>query len=206
MQYIIEGILIGLTLSVLLGPIFIVLIQASIEKGTKAGILAAAGIWISDIIFVVLAVTFINRISSFINTESFSFWLGLIGGAVLIGIGIATVMRKANIEFEKSKMGRSGWFSYLIKGFMVNTVNPFTFFFWLGTIPTLAVNRELNLTEAWLLAGGVLGTIIVTDSLKIFLAKVIREKINERTLTLLNKIAGSALIIFGFVLLLNSVK
>jgi len=206
MQYILEGILIGLTLSVLLGPIFIVLIQASIEKGTKAGILAASGIWISDLIFIILAMSFVNRIGSYINNESITFWLGIIGGLVLIGIGIATFMRKASIQFDKSEMGRTGLISYLIKGFMVNTVNPFTFFFWLGTIPTLAVNRDLNLTETWLLTGGVLGTIIFTDSLKIFLAKLIRKLINERTLNLINKIAGSALIIFGFVLLLNSVK
>lgn len=206
MQSIAEGILIGLTLSVLLGPIFIVLIQASLEKGTKAGILAAVGIWTSDLIFIILALSFINRISSYINSEGFSYWLGIIGSIVLVAIGILTYMKKSSLQFGDKKMSKSGLFSYWIQGFMVNTINPFTFFFWLGTIPTLVVNRELNIVEASLITGGVMGTIIITDSMKIFLAKMIRNLITEKRLRLINQVAGVALIIFGFVLLLNTVR
>jgi len=62
MQYVFEGILFGLTLTILLGPIFIVLIQSSLENGSKAGLIAASGIWISDIIIVVLSLKFIQNI------------------------------------------------------------------------------------------------------------------------------------------------
>jgi len=48
MQYVLEGLLLGLSLSFLLGPIFIVLVQSSLEQGSKAGFLAAAGIWFSE--------------------------------------------------------------------------------------------------------------------------------------------------------------
>ena len=89
---------------------------------------------------------------------------------------------------------------------MVNTFNPFTFFFWLLTIPSLSVNRGLDQSETWLMASGVLCTIIFTDSVKIALAKLIRQVVNIKILTRVNQIAGVALIIFGFVLLLNSVR
>jgi len=206
MQHVLTGISIGLTLAVLLGPLFILLIQASIEYGSKGGLIAAAGIWVSDLIFVVLALNFVNRLSSLINSESFSYWLGIAGGVILIGIGIATFFRKASMEFGDTKNQRSGLIGYWIKGFMVNTFNPFTFFFWLLTIPSLSVNRGLDQSETWLLSIGVLCTIVFTDSLKIALAKLIRKVINIKILTRINKIAGVALIIFGFVLLLNSVK
>ncbi len=206
MQHVLTGISIGLTLAVLLGPLFILLIQASIEYGSKGGLIAAAGIWVSDLIFVVLALNFVNRMSSLINSESFSYWLGIAGGAILIGIGIATFFRKASMEFGDAKDQRSGLIGYWVKGFMVNTFNPFTFFFWLLTIPTLSVNQGLDQTETWLLSAGVLCTIIFTDSIKIALAKLIRKMINVKILTRINQIAGVALIIFGFVLLLNSVR
>ncbi len=206
MEHIFTGISIGLTLAVLLGPLFILLIQASIEYGSKGGIIAAAGIWVSDLIFLILALNFVNRISSYINSESFSYWLGVAGGIILIGIGIATFFRKAVIEFGDTKSQRSGLISYWVKGFMVNTFNPFTFFFWLLTIPSLSVNKGLDQTETWMMASGVLCTIVFTDSLKIALAKLIRKVINAKILTRVNKIAGVALIIFGFVLLLNSVR
>lgn len=205
MQYIAEGILFGLTLTILLGPIFIVLIQSSLENGSKAGLIAASGIWFSDIVIVVLSLKFVQNISPYVQSQGFVLWVGLIGGVVLIGVGVASLFKKAVINFKQEPMGKSGMFSYWIKGFMVNTVNPFTFIFWLSTITTFVAKRQLNDLESWLFVGSIILTIIVTDSMKVFLAKVIRKRITTEKLTLINKIAGSALIIFGFILLLRSV-
>lgn len=205
MQYIVEGILFGLTLTILLGPIFIVLIQSSLENGSRAGLIAASGIWFSDIVIVVLSLKFVQNISPYVQSKGFVLWVGLIGGAVLIGVGIATLFKKAVINFKGEPMGKSGIFSYWIKGFMVNTINPFTFIFWLSTITAFVAKRELNNLESWLFVGSIIFTIIVTDTMKVFLAKVIRKRITTEKLTLINKIAGSALIIFGFILLLRSV-
>jgi len=88
---------------------------------------------------------------------------------------------------------------------MVNTVNPFTFIFWLSTITAFVTKRQLNNIESWLFVGSIILTIMITDSMKVFLAKVIRKRITVEKLTMINKIAGTALIIFGFVLLLRSV-
>jgi len=205
MQYVLEGILFGLTLTILLGPIFIVLIQSSIENGSKAGIIAASGIWVSDLIIVILALRFVQKISPYVQSGGFVFWVGLIGGFVLIGVGIATFLKKPEINFDKKPIGRSGILGYWIKGFMVNTINPFTFIFWLSTITTFVGRRQLTEGQGWLFAGSIIFTIIVTDTLKVFLAKLIRTRINEVLLAKINKIAGSSLIIFGFILLLRSV-
>lgn len=205
MQYIIEGILFGLTLTLLLGPIFIVLIQSSLENGSKAGLLAASGIWTSDIIIVALALGFIKNISPFVQSGGFVFWVGITGGIILIGVGMATFLKKASINFEKKPIGRKGIFNYWLTGFMVNTVNPFTFIFWLSTITAFVARRQLNGLESGLFVGSIIATIMVTDSMKVLLAKIIRNYITEERLSLINKIAGTALIIFGFVLLLRSV-
>ncbi len=205
MQYILEGMIFGLTLSFLLGPIFIVLIQSSLENGSKAGLIAASGIWISDIIIAVLALKFIQNISPYVQSKSFVFWVGLVGGVVLISVGIATFFKKAIINFKGEPMGRSGIFSYWIKGFMVNTVNPFTFIFWLSTIASFVGKRNLNQVESWLFVGSILITIVITDTIKVVLARIIRKRITLHRLSLINKIAGIALIVFGFILLLRSV-
>lgn len=205
MQYIAEGILFGLTLTLLLGPIFIVLIQSSLENGSKAGLIAASGIWTSDLLIVGLALGFIQNISPYVQSRGFVFWVGLIGGIVLIGVGLATFGKKSEINFEKRPMGRSGILSYWLKGFMVNTINPFTFIFWLSTITALVARRQLNDLETYLFTGSILFTIIVTDSLKVLLAKLIRNRINENLLSKINKVAGTALVVFGFILLLRSV-
>jgi len=205
MDYILRGIVFGLGLSILLGPIFIVLIQSTLENGRRAGLLAATGIWVSDILFVALSINFVKRISPYVYSADFRFWVGLLGALVLIGVGIATFFKKAQISFADSKVSRSGMIGYWIKGFMVNTVNPFTVIFWLSLVTAEVLDNHLNATKTWLLTGAIIATIVVTDTLKVMLAKVIQNRINEKTLTLINRIAGIALILFGFGLLLKTV-
>ena len=205
MQYIAEGIIFGLTLSILLGPIFIVLIQSSLENGSRAGLWAASGIWTSDIAIVALALGFIKTISPYVQSGGFVFWVGLSGGIVLIAVGLATASKKPEINFEKKTMTVGGIFGYWLKGFMVNTINPFTFIFWLSTITAFVAQRQLNNLESILFTGSIILTIMITDSLKVLLAKLIRKRINSDLLSILNKVAGTALIIFGFILLLRSV-
>ena len=205
MQYIAEGLIFGLTLSILLGPIFIVLIQASMENGSKAGLIAASGIWFSDIAIVILSLTFVQKISPYVQSTGFVFWVGLIGGVILLIVGMVTFAKRPILEFDKKKIGKSGIIGYWIKGFMVNTVNPFTFVFWPVTITTFVASRQLNTLETYLFVGSIILTIMVTDSLKVLLAKLIRSKITEYRLSLLNKIAGIALIIFGLILLVRSI-
>jgi len=169
MQYVIEGLFLGLSLSFLLGPIFIVLVQSSLEQGSKAGFLAASGIWFSDIVIVILSLRFVRKISPYVQSGGFVFWVGLMGGIVLIAVGIATFMKRPVINFDQHKITRSGMFSHWMKGFMVNTINPFTFIFWLTTITTFVGRRQLTVGQAWLFTGAILFVIVVTDALKVLL-------------------------------------
>lgn len=195
----------GLTLTILLGPIFIVLLQASLERGARAGLIAASGIWSSDILIVFITLMFIKRISPYIQSQGFVFWVGLVGGIVLCAVGAATFVKTPKLDFGKKSFSASHILSYWTKGFLVNTINPFTFIFWLSVITSFVASRLLNKTETILFTGSIIVTIVVTDTLKVLLAKMIRNRINEHILGIINKIAGSALIIFGLFLLLRSV-
>ena len=206
MQYIIDGIYLGLTLAILLGPIFIVLMQSTLEHGTKAGLTAASGIWVSDIIIVSLTLLFIKRIDSVVQHPNFIFWMGLIGGVVLVAVGVVNFMKKSHLDLDTEQVVATGWLGFWTKGFLVNTVNPFTFIFWLSTITSYVATKKLTVIESEYFAIAVLLTIIVTDSLKVLMAKMIRKRINEKTLNIINKVAGCALIIFGFVLLFKAVQ
>ena len=206
MQYIIDGIYLGLALAILLGPIFIVLMQSTLEHGTKAGLTAASGIWVSDIIIVFLTLLFIKRIDSVVQHPSFIFWMGLIGGIVLIGVGIANVIKKSQLDLDTRQVTSSSWLGFWTKGFLVNTVNPFTFIFWLSTITSYVATKKLTVIESEYFVIAIILTIIFTDSLEVLMAKMIRKRINEKTLNIINKVAGSALIIFGFVLLFKAVQ
>ncbi len=55
----IEGMLLGFTLSLMIGPLFFAIVQAGLAGGFRAGAMMAAGIWISDLLFAVLTTGYI---------------------------------------------------------------------------------------------------------------------------------------------------
>jgi len=200
MSYILEGFLGGLSLAILLGPIFIILIQTSIEQGTRAGLSVGSGIWTSDILIIGAFYIFLKEIKEVAENPEFIFWFGAIGGVILFIFGIYLFMRKTTLDYSKIKITPKQFFGYWTKGFLVNTVNPFTFIFWLSFITSLVITRHLDHSNSMLLLGSIFATIVLTDSLKVVLSKMIRNKLNVSTLAKVNKIAGIAVAIFGIII------
>src|SRR5664279_1113062 len=90
-----EGIIIGLTLAVMLGPAVFALIQTSIHRGTKQGIILALGIALSDLTVLVMSSL---GAAQLLTDGKRSLIVGLIGGSILIIFGIVTFTRKVHIE------------------------------------------------------------------------------------------------------------
>lgn len=206
MQYIFEGLLFGLSLTLLLGPIFIALTQTSIEHGSKAGITVGIGVWFSDAMILTLSYLFVQRLSRLVEDNSFVYWMGLSGGLVLITFGIGTFLKKSSFDKNEpaQKLSKRNYAGFFTKGFLVNTVNPFTFLFWISVISTYVLSRGINNTQATLLFGSILLVIVTTDILKVVLAKVIRNKLQARHIDIFSKVAGVILFLFGVGLLVRS--
>ncbi len=197
MSFILEGLVLGLSLAFSLGPIFIALTETSIQKGTLAGILVGAGIWVSDILFVGFFYFFISKIKETIESPSFVFWMGLSGAIFLILFGIYLIFRKPEINFDQSKYTVRNYIGFFIKGFTVNTVNPFTFVFWIFIISTYIIGRQISHSESALLLGTILFIIVSSDLIKVFLSSLLRKKLTIRILNYLFNFSGIILIGFG---------
>ncbi len=200
MSYIAEGILGGLSLAILLGPIFIVLVQTALERGARAGLSVGTGIWTSDFLIIGLFYYFLSKIQNVVEDPDFIFWFGAIGGLIMFGFGIYLALQKTSLDYSKVKINAVRFFGYWTKGFLVNTINPFTFIFWIGFITSFVISRRLDGHDSSLILGSILLTIVITDSLKVILAKMILKKLNEGLLSKVNRIAGVAVAIFGFVI------
>lgn len=199
-----EGIVLGLILAAMLGPIFVALTQTAIEKGSKAGLTVAAGIWVSDILFILCTYFFINKISGIVEDQSFKYWMGLSGGFILITFGLGAFFKKQSEKLEIERFSAKNYFSFFSKGFLVNTINPFTFIFWITIISTKVFARKLSQQEVLTFLTTIFFMIMFTDSLKVLLAKVIRNKLQPKHISWFTKISGASLVVFGFVVLWKS--
>ena len=79
MQFFLQAIGIGFLLSVMVGPVFFVLLETSITKGIRAALALDIGVFISDILYIMFALSFVDQISS-INSGENKLIFGFIGG------------------------------------------------------------------------------------------------------------------------------
>ncbi|AEE50818.1 LysE family translocator [Haliscomenobacter hydrossis] len=206
MNMLFDGIKIGLILGFMIGPIFFALVQTSVEEGFRAGAMVALGIWLSDFLFVLAVYFGVSYLAEIVNTQSFTLILGIGGSILLAGFGLASLLTipKGLLTNTVPEYKRSSSYpSLFVKGFLINTINPFTVFFWTSLMGTVVIKDGFDGNQASTFFGGVLGTIILTDLLKVILAKKIRYSLRPVHLLWLRRISGGALIVFGVVLLVR---
>lgn len=198
----IEGVILGLTLAVLLGPALFALIQTSIHRGFRKGVFLALGIFFSDMTLVFLCyIGALQIISSGENRLIF----GVIAGIILIIYGIVSFTRHVPVSDSNNNNnnnGNSGWLTYVLKGYFLNIANPYVWLFWMTvTVGVTSNYGDHNVWSATLFFAGALLMVFSTDILKAYVAKRIKSLLNEKNIRRMNKLVGIMLVLFGIVLI-----
>ena len=94
-QALLTGITMGLYLAVSVGPILFTVINNSLNKGIVGGFSFVAGIWFSDILFVLISNVFTVFTSHFLDVYIREIGYG--GGFLLLTLGVYyTIFKKAS--------------------------------------------------------------------------------------------------------------
>jgi threonine/homoserine/homoserine lactone efflux protein len=196
-QALFEGISMGLLLSAIVGPVFFTLIQNSMEHGFRYSAMLAFGILLSDTIYVIL--TFFGT-KFLADTTYFEMVLGYVGGTILVGFGISSLLRKQMSRpntggFEITIQRKRTAFA---KGFGVNGVNPFVLLFWISIASLVSLKTDWSGGQILNYYSGILITVFAIDLLKAFTAKQLSHLMTPRLMWLLKKFVGLVMIFFGF--------
>ena len=205
MHTIIEGVILGLTLSIFFGfgPALVAEIQTSILRGFWAGVLLAFGVFLSDAALVALG--FLGAVQIFETNKTI---LGIVGGIILIIFGIVTYRRKVMINVDNSdpsfKKDEPYFTTYILKGFFINFTNPFIWIFWMGIVVGFTANYKADMLMLVSFFVSALGTVFLFDMLKIFSAYKIKKYLQTHSIIWINRIAGVGLVIFGIYLVIRT--
>lgn len=203
LQIILEAIGLGIAVSFSFGPAFWTVIQTGVDRGFKWGVLLSLGILASDAAFIIIA--YIGASSLF--NEANKFYIGLIGGILLIVFGIYTFLKKPEILRRRSAKYKTPKdptvASLLAKGFVLNFANPFIFFFWLAAMGFITSHADSDSFNQYVITffGATLITIFSSDLLKCYIGNRFKKILRPRVTFWLNRAIGSMLIIFGIVLI-----
>ena len=209
-ELILKGVVIGLILSIMLGPAFFVLLETSIRKGIKSALAFDAGVLVSDVVYIIIAYFFLKEVSQLADGDNNSL-LKAVGGFLFIAFGYFTFRKKIketrlDLLETKGLYSRDYWMLF-IKGLILNFANPLVVFYWFSVM-TAGKGETLEDFTGWnmvIYLGVILLTFFSIDVLKIIGAKKLRPFITTRVLRSLNHITGSVLMAFGVFLIVHSV-
>ncbi len=203
MDLILKGAIAGFTLSFLIGPVFFALIEIGMDKGFRAGLAMCSGIWLSDILIILIAFLGLSYVLALVEWEGFRPWLGSIGGLILITFGILSWFKPPVVvkSAEKFQLKKLDLINLSIKGFVINTLNPFTVIFWLGLMSTIVASSAKTGPQAIIFFTSLLLVVIIFDLLKVLLAKKISQYLRIEYIGTIKKFIGLTLLVFGFVLI-----
>jgi threonine/homoserine/homoserine lactone efflux protein len=188
-----EGFGVGLAMVVFIGPVFFSLLKSALNYGFWAGMMVALGIFISDVVCVVLCS--FGAIPFFKNMEN-QFYLAVGGSIILFALGLKYLLKPNMNVDEQVKLHAGHYTAYFTKGFLVNFVNPFVFLVWISVIG-LAQGKYGAGQELWVFLGAVLLGILTTDTLKVVFADRIKKLIQPNFLLRAYQVIGIVLVGFG---------
>jgi threonine/homoserine/homoserine lactone efflux protein len=204
LKAIFEGVVWGLILSFMIGPVFFGLLHTSIHKGFKKALVYATGVAFSDTFFIVI--TYLG-IAGFMDDEQFRKILLLIGGFIMIAFGLYYILKKAADSIElKDKNDSIKKTNVFIKGFLLNAINPSVFIFWIGMVSFAGITFHNDKYLILIFFIVTVGTVFSTDILKAYIAHKIKIYFTNRLLNKMNKVLGSVILLAGLSLVYDFVK
>lgn len=204
MLIILEGIALGLIPAFMAGPLTIALMYTALDKNMNTGLSLGLGIWISDLIYILAVYFGFQYLVQLSGISSFNWSVGTVGSVILITIGVGILLKKADDQALKQKPAnaRDLWQAFW-QGFAINTFNPVAIIFWTSVMGAIILDRGWGHFEATLFFGGTMISIVVSDILKVVMAKWLTKWLTPQRWKMVSKISGYLFIIFGVVLLIR---
>lgn len=198
-QAIISGLTLGCILALSVGPVIFTIIKQSLNNGHTGGFSFVAGVWLSDIILVVVSNAFSALVTELLEYKNI---IGYIGSIFLVGVGIfylffKKVTLKTDADGNMVRFRKRDMAKILSSGFFLNTLNPSVFIFWLGAATAFA---KYSFNQRLLIFSVCLAVNIAADIFKVMLAGKLRTKLTLHNISLINKISGVILVGFGIAL------
>ena len=195
----IRGFAIGVLISAPMGPIGMLVIQRTLDKGRWPAFFTGIGASISDLFYCVLTGTGIAFITDFIASQQF--WLQLLGSVAIAIFGIYLFRKNPSRQLKRTDMpeASSNW-KDVVTGFLLTVSNPLILFFIIGLFARfnflLPEFRYYHYFAGYLsiAVGALAWWFLIT-----LLVNKMRAHFNVRSLYLVNRIIGSLLLVFALI-------
>lgn len=200
-----SGFLIGILVSAPMGPVGMLCIQRTLNKGRWAGFFTGIGAGFSDLFYCLLTGFGLSFVQGFIENNSLI--LQIVGSIALIGFSIYLFRKNPAAAIKRPEQTKNTYWADTVTGFFFTISNPFILFFIISLFGRfnflLPEYTAYHYTAGYLAI--LLGAFVWWYIITYFVNKV-RAHFNVRSIWLINRIIGSLILVMALYGIFSGVK
>ena len=205
LSFIFKGILIGMIASAPMGPVGVLCVQRTLNKGRWYGFVTGIGAAVSDIIYAGITGLGMSLVMDFVNNQQNKFYLQIVGSVLLLAFGVYTYRTDPTRNMHRSGTKKGSLLHNGVTAFLVTFSNPLIIFLFLASYAQFAFvlpNHPFEMCVGFLSIFG--GAMLWWFGLTWLIDKV-RAKFDDNGIKIINQVIGAVVIICSVVMLLGTV-
>lgn len=199
-SFFVRGLLIGLSIAAVVGPMSILCIHRTLNFGQRYGLISGLGIASADAVYGSIAAFGVTVIATFLVSQQI--WIRLIGGLFLVYLGIKTILTR---PAERAATAQANsFFGAYASTLLLTLTNPLTILSFAAIFAGIGVGGvsrsylSAAIVVLGVFAGSTLWWCILTSGVSL-----VRGKLTSSWLLWINRVSGGIIAVFGVIALLS---
>ncbi|WP_149402937.1 LysE family translocator [Dictyobacter arantiisoli] len=197
-----RGLLIGLSVAAVVGPMSVLCIQRTLRRGFRYGLLSGLGVACADALYGSVAAFGLSMIGTLIIDQQA--WIRLIGGLFLLYLGGKTLLARPAEHAASVAVKTANLVGAYLSTLLLTLTNPLTILSFAAIFAGFGVGSgKSNVWTALLVVGGVFSGsacwwLILTGAVSL-----LRGRFTARWLLWIHRISGAVIALFGLFILFS---
>jgi threonine/homoserine/homoserine lactone efflux protein len=198
LEFFLKGLLVGIIVSAPMGPIGVLCVQKTVNKGQLLGFFSGLGAATADTFYAILAVFGVTFLTNFLAKNQL--FLQVVGITVLLILGFRMIFNNPikQYRYNRASSKKTSAIKDYLSVFFLTISNPLTIIFFgaafamLGLLSDNLSQRNNLLLVAGIFSGASLWWLLLTYVVNIF-----RKKFRLRNIFMLNRVSGIIIIVLS---------
>ena len=197
--------LIGLIASAPMGPVGVLCVQRTLNKGRWYGFITGIGAVVSDLIYAAITAYGMSYVMDVLNNQQTRMYLQIVGSVLLLVFGLYTYKSDPTKKIHNSGNGRGTLWHNGVTAFLVTFSNPLIIFLFLASYAQFAFvmpNHPFEMVVGFLSI--IFGALLWWYGLTWLIDKI-RGKFDANGIRLINQVIGSVVVLCSIIMFFGTV-
>ena len=197
--------LIGIIVSAPMGPVGVLCVQRTLNKGRWYGFVTGIGAAVSDMIYAAIAGFGMSFVMDILSNQQTRMYLQIAGSVLLFAFGLYTWRSDPTKKIHRSGNGKGTLWHNGVTAFLVTFSNPLIIFLFLASFAQFAFVMPNHPFEMLVGFMSIVGGALVWWFGLTWLIDKVRGKFDSNGIKLINQIIGAIVMLCSVLMLLGTV-